>query len=108
MCHPRTVRAAPENARLGVRHGPGAPDIEEANREMERALKRSPVVLAVVVVSMVANADPHKPAIGDTEVVAPVPAIPGSPGAIAVNGHKLYVSAAMRFGTAGNNVPSII
>ncbi len=56
-----------------------------------------------------AQADPPaQPAIGDTAVLAPIPASPGSPEGIAVNGHKVYVSAAAKFGTQGNNSPSQI
>src|SRR5262245_48629727 len=46
--------------------------------------------------------------VGDTDVLATIPATPGSPEGVAMNGHKVYVSAAARFGTAGNNLPSTI
>lgn len=66
------------------------------------------VALALFLAGRVRATPPPKPAIGDTDVLATIPAAPGFPEGIAVHGHTVYVSTAATFGTAGNNLPSKI
>ena len=49
----------------------------------------------------------HGPAFGEIETFATVPAVPGFPEGVAVDGNRVYVSGPARFGTAGTG-PSAI
>src|SRR5262245_26868779 len=73
---------------------------------MRRALVA--LVLAFAAATVALATPQQGRSVGDTDVLATIAASPGSPEGIAVNGHKVYVSAAARFGTAGNNQPSTI
>jgi hypothetical protein len=69
-----------------------------------------PSVVAVVAFTSIAltpSADVRAFAVGKIETFAIVPATPGFPEGVAVDGNRVYVSGPPRFGTAGTG-PSAI
>src|SRR5213082_1115246 len=69
-----------------------------------RARKLISALTALVMLSCLASAasaqggNPHGRALGDSRVFAPLPAQPGFPESIAVNGDRVYVSGGAQFG----------
>jgi hypothetical protein len=66
------------------------------------------VALALLPGPPAANAKSEKPLFGDVEIFASVPAVPGFPEGISVDGNLVYVSGPAGPGTAGNGRPSKI
>jgi DNA-binding beta-propeller fold protein YncE len=70
-------------------------------------LRVSTALLAVAAVVLAGVSPAHALPFGNIETFATVPAVPGFPEGIAVDGNRVYVSGPARFGTAGTG-PSAI
>jgi hypothetical protein len=77
------------------------------NMKMKHAALCSLLLGSFALVAPSVIADPPRP-LGDSKVLAPVPALPGYPEGIAVHEGLVYVSGPAAFGVPGNFMPSKI
>ena len=80
---------------------------------MKSLMKRTGIVLltallSVLIINRVGAADDSSRPFGDSRVFTTLPASPGFPESIAVNGNKVYVGGAAAFGTAGSGPSKIL